>query len=255
MPYFLNMMGIAGIEKGSSRLAKLVEVLHQWTMIIIALGLMLEPYILAHNTMSDYLFLKLSWMVWGLFTLESLLLVLLVKRHWHYLLFNWLNIAIVFIVFPLCWIQLSHMGWATFLRPIVIVYLLLPLIRASFKSLSPTQFLQTLVLLMVLTVLAGLFINYIDPAIGSPWRGIWWAFQTITTVGYGNILPKTFSGQLFSIFFMMVGIGLVATLSASFAYYMLKRKGLDQAHEAQQALKAELDEIKGMLHEIRKDQG
>lgn len=254
MSSFLNVLGIAGVSEQESNTVKAIQAIHQWVMVVIALVIMLQPYIFTSHLLSDYLFVRANWALWVLFMFGSILLVVLTKHRLHYLLTNWLNLAIVIMIFPPVWLHVSVMPISVVLRPIAIVYLLLPVIRASFQSLSPTQFLQTMLLFVVLTVLAGLFINYIDPAIGGPWRGIWWAFQTITTVGYGNVLPKTFGGQLFSIAFMLVGIGLVATLSASFAYYILKRKGLDQAQDAQDALKAELEEIKKMLRDIRSNQ-
>ena len=60
------------------------------------------------------------------------------------------------------------------------------------------------------TLLAGLFLAYIDTNITNPWQGIWWAFQTITTVGYGDVLPHSTGGRIFAILFMLVGVGLLA---------------------------------------------
>lgn len=41
-------------------------------------------------------------------------------------------------------------------------------------------------------------------------QGLWWCVQTLTTVGYGDMIPKTFSGRLFASCFMLLG---VATIS------------------------------------------
>jgi Ion channel len=49
----------------------------------------------------------------------------------------------------------------------------------------------------VMTVVAGLLVTVVDretyPSIGS---GLWWAAQTVTTVGYGDNVPMNLAGQL-----------------------------------------------------------
>ena len=67
-----------------------------------------------------------------------------------------------------------------------------------------------------ITVAAGLLMTVIDhkgfPSIGS---GLWWAVQTVTTVGYGDRVPETTAGQVLAAFVMLLGIGFVTVITAS----------------------------------------
>ena len=67
-----------------------------------------------------------------------------------------------------------------------------------------------------ITIAAGVLMTVIDhkgfPSIGS---GLWWAVQTVTTVGYGDHVPETRSGQIVAAVVMLLGIGFVTVITAS----------------------------------------
>lgn len=44
---------------------------------------------------------------------------------------------------------------------------------------------------------------------------VWWACETVTTVGYGYRYPVTFQGRFIAILLMLVGIGLIGTVAAT----------------------------------------
>ena len=44
----------------------------------------------------------------------------------------------------------------------------------------------------------------------NAFSGIWWSVSTLLTVGYGDIYPITFLGQVFGIFISFLGVGIVA---------------------------------------------
>ncbi len=67
-----------------------------------------------------------------------------------------------------------------------------------------------------ITVGAGALMTVADhkgfPSIGS---GLWWAVQTVTTVGYGDHVPETGLGQIVATVVMLLGIGFVTVITAS----------------------------------------
>jgi len=44
----------------------------------------------------------------------------------------------------------------------------------------------------------------------SVFDGIWWAVVTLTTVGYGDIVPITLGGKVFTFFVLIIGLGMIA---------------------------------------------
>jgi len=54
---------------------------------------------------------------------------------------------------------------------------------------------------------------------------MWWAIVTTTTVGYGDSTPVTFPGRVIASALMLVGIGLVGTLAATFSQLFYSTSG------------------------------
>ena len=52
---------------------------------------------------------------------------------------------------------------------------------------------------------------------------IWWAIQTITTVGYGDVVPTTAVGQVIGGIEMVIGISFIAFLTAGVTSIVIQR--------------------------------
>jgi len=53
---------------------------------------------------------------------------------------------------------------------------------------------------------------------------LWWTVVTLTTVGYGDMVPSTIGGRVMGLFVMICGIGLVSTLTGNMASMLVERK-------------------------------
>jgi voltage-gated potassium channel len=43
---------------------------------------------------------------------------------------------------------------------------------------------------------------------------LWWSLQTVTTVGYGDVVPETAGGRLIGVFVMVFGVASVSLITA-----------------------------------------
>lgn len=73
---------------------------------------------------------------------------------------------------------------------------------------------------------SGALLMYLLPgeaAITSYSDALWWAFVTVTTVGYGDISPVTLAGRATASVLMIVGIGFISMLTGTVATYFVKK--------------------------------
>ena len=92
------------------------------------------------------------------------------------------------------------------------------------------------------TVAAGEFTNL--------WDGIWWAVVTVTTVGYGDLYPKSVGGRLVGMVLMFVGIGFLSLLTAAVASRFVREERTTEHAELMETLRrieADVRDIKAKL--------
>jgi voltage-gated potassium channel len=87
----------------------------------------------------------------------------------------------------------------------------------------------------VVVVAGGVLMRLLDHGEYSDiWVGMWWALQTVTTVGYGDVTPKNPSGRIIAAFVMLQGIAFLAITTAAITSTFVARatKERDLAHAA-----------------------
>jgi voltage-gated potassium channel len=96
---------------------------------------------------------------------------------------------------------------------------------------------------LAITGVAGVCAWVFSPkGFGGLGDSLWWAAQTVTTVGYGDVVPETSGGRLIGLFVMVVGVGAVSLITAlvtsSFITFQQHRAGgeLDRHQELLDAL-------------------
>jgi voltage-gated potassium channel len=76
---------------------------------------------------------------------------------------------------------------------------------------------------------AGVLIRVIDShEYENVWVGMWWALQTVTTVGYGDVTPTHVSGRLVAAVVMLQGIAFIAIVTAVITSTFVARAAREQ---------------------------
>lgn len=109
---------------------------------------------------------------------------------------------------------------------------------------------------LFITVVGGLLVRVTDPdSIDSLGQGMWWAIQTVTTVGYGDTLPESLPGRLVAVLVMMIGVAFLTVTTAAIGSLFsestrrrIHRNREDPVHIEVELLHRRMDEL---LHEVR----
>lgn len=62
-------------------------------------------------------------------------------------------------------------------------------------------------------------------------KALWWAFVTITSVGYGDHIPTTGTGRTVAALLMIAGIAVIGTVTATLASWIVSRVAEETAEE------------------------
>ena len=89
------------------------------------------------------------------------------------------------------------------------------------------------------------------------WVGMWWALQTVTTVGYGDVTPENLSGRIIATFVMLEGIAfltiIIAAITSTFVARAAEERQIIEAGEVDQAearIEARLESIDQRLDRL-----
>lgn len=110
-------------------------------------------------------------------------------------------------------------------------------------------------------VLGGVLMRVLDgDEYPNVWKGMWWALQTVTTVGYGDVTPENTSGRIIAAFVMLEGVAFLTIIIAAITSIFVARAQDEQEveqtaegagdaaiHDRFDTLDARLDRMEKML--------
>lgn len=131
--------------------------------------------------------------------------------------------------------------------PRIFAFLYRPLKKS--KAFFNTNGFKYVIFVTALMILAGGFLIHFAEGMSLS-DGIWWSFVTATTVGYGDISPNTLYGRIIAMVLMLVGIGLIGTVTSTITSYFLhagQKKSV--ADETIEMIKGKLDDFESLSEE------
>jgi voltage-gated potassium channel len=108
------------------------------------------------------------------------------------------------------------------------------------------------VLWLIAIVVFGVVIRLVDPdSFDTIWDGMWWATQTVTTVGYGDIVPEQAGGQVIGAVLMIAGLSFFAVITGVITSAFVTRA--QEARRAQRVgtLEQTIDRMARDIHAMR----
>jgi len=184
---------------------------------------------------------------WPVFLVDYLLRLVLAQHRWRFVRQNWVDGLAVLL--PL-------------LRPLrllSLVRVVRVLDRRATASLHGRVAAYVTLTASLVVFMSSLAVfdaerNAPDASITSYGDAVWWAFTTITTVGYGDRYPVTGQGRLVAVLLMVGGIALLGVVTAAVASWFVGR--VAEAAQAQDddddaALLAEVRELAEEVRRLR----
>jgi voltage-gated potassium channel len=106
------------------------------------------------------------------------------------------------------------------------------------------------ILAAITLFLSGLGFYLLEPTVNSYADGLWLAFVSGATVGYGDIVPTTPASRVFAVFMVLLGYAMLSLVTASIAAIFVgedEKKLRREMHRDIQSLQAEVRRLRESL--------
>jgi voltage-gated potassium channel len=126
--------------------------------------------------------------------------------------------------------------------------------RVQRKGLAPRFAAYVIIAFWSLGVVVfGVVEHLVDPdSFDSIWLGMWWAIQTVTTVGYGDVVPGQTAGRVMASVLMLGGLSLFAVVTGAITSAFVAQTQI-QAPSGDDQITRRLDEMSTQLEAIKDD--
>lgn len=226
------------------RVAPLYQLFNLALCVLALVGIVVQ-YAFRHEPEIEALLQKVDLMICVAFGIDFLVSLWSAPDRLRYLMsWGWLDLLSAIPTLDLArWGRLGRIVRITrLLRSIRAARVLSAVILT--KRRQSTLLAASLLALVLITASSTAILHFETPVeanIKTAENALWWAFATITTVGYGEFYPVTAEGRLIAAILMTAGVGLFGAFSAALAAWFLVPES-----EATDA------EIAGMREELRR---
>lgn len=180
-----------------------------------------------------------NWLIWAIFAFELGLMTYLASDRWGYLRRHWVDVLTVLVPFlrPMRMLRIVVVSMRLWTEVRVLIY------QRTFSTVAMTS---------IVSAVAASAMMYVverngDGPIQTYPDALWWAAATITTVGYGDVFPKTPAGRGIAVLLMLIGISVFGVLTARVAALFVEAKEESDPHSQK------LDEVLARLERLERE--
>ncbi len=102
-------------------------------------------------------------------------------------------------------------------------------------------------------LLSGLGFYWLEPTVRTYADGLWLAFESGATVGYGDIVPTTPAARVFAVFMVLIGYALLSLVTASIAAFFVGEDEKQLRRELHRDIKALHDEVRQLRQALERE--
>ena len=116
----------------------------------------------------------------------------------------------------------------------------------------PHHLFQVLAFAVLLLAVAGGGFYWLEPKVLTYADGLWLAFITGATVGYGDLVPSTPAARIFAVFIVLLGYALFSIVTASIAALFVsedEKRFEKELHADIRSLRADIAALRSELHQ------
>ena len=109
----------------------------------------------------------------------------------------------------------------------------------------------SLILAMLILLMGGMGFWWLDPKVETLSDGLWLAFTTAATVGYGDLVPSTHASRGFSVVVVLLGLAVLSLVTASLAAIFVEREVDEEERKIERDLMREIRVVRDDVQALR----
>ena len=109
--------------------------------------------------------------------------------------------------------------------------------------------LYSLALCLLILAFGGIGFWILEPRAETLSDGLWLAFTTAATVGYGDIIPSTHASRAFAVVVVLLGLAVLSLVTASVAAMLVET----EERQIERDLMREIGALRSEVHALRSE--
>ena len=115
------------------------------------------------------------------------------------------------------------------------------------------RLLYSLAISMLILFAGGFGFWVLDPRVLTLSDGLWLAFTTAATVGYGDMVPSTHASRAFAVVVVLLGLAVLSLVTASVAALFVQKNVHDEERQIEKELMREIRSVREEVSALRRE--